>query len=248
MLLLARMEFTKLKRCNVCYVGVVTLLFAPLISVLQQISLNESSPHFGFCDLVNDTIWYHMSLFLPVTILFLGGYMISREYVDDTLKSMYMVPVTHQALICGKLAALAVMTILYGMYSSVLAVLISAVFFPYGLSFASVMLGTGRIVAADFCLYLAVMPLMCWCCGGKNRFMAAAVLGFLYGFFGIPAAGHGLQDYYPVTAGLTLIHYNGSVNDTTAYNRAAAASVLFGMVVISFMILQFQGFRKSYGK
>ena len=52
MLLLARIEFTKLKRCNVYFVGIVTLLFAPLISVFKQMSLNEPIPHYGFYNLV----------------------------------------------------------------------------------------------------------------------------------------------------------------------------------------------------
>jgi len=246
MLLLARIEFTKLKRCNVYYVGMITLLFAPFISVFQQLSLNEPIPHFGFYHLVNDTIWNNMSLFLPVTIIFLGGYMINREYAEDTLKNMYIVPVTHQALIYGKLAALAIMTTLYCAYSAILTMLISAVFFPEGLSLSSMITAAAKIIIEGLCIYAAVMPILCWCCGKKNRFMIAAVLGFLYGFFGIPIAGHGLQDCYPVTAGLTLIHYNGSTNDALPHNTALAIAVLVTMILISFLILHFQGRRKTW--
>ena len=49
-------------------------------------SLNEPIPHYGFYNLVNDTIWYNMCLFLPVTMIFLGGYMINREYTEDTFE------------------------------------------------------------------------------------------------------------------------------------------------------------------
>ena len=240
MLLLARIEFTKLKRCNVYFVGIVTLLFAPLISVFQQISLNEPMPYFGFNNLVNDTIWYNMSLLLPVTIIFLGGYMINREYTEDTLKNMYIVPVAHQMLICGKLAALAIMTMLYCVYSALLTVLVSAALFPEGLSLISIILGTGKIIAVGLCIYIAILPILCWCCGGKNRYMVAAVLGFLYGFFGIPIAGHGLQDFYPITAGLTIIHYNGSTNGMLSYNSAIAIAALIAMILISLLILHFQ--------
>ena len=239
-LLLAEIELKKLKRCNVFYVGIVALLFAPLLSVFQQISLNEPRPHFGFYDLANDTIWYNTSLFLPVTILFLGGYMMNREYTEDTLKNIYMVPVTYRTLICGKLAALASTTALYCLYSSVLVIAVSAIYFPEGLSFASMAAPAGRIIIAGLCLYLAVLPIMCWCCGKKNRLMAAAVLGFLYGFLGIPIAGCGLQDYYPITAGLTLIRYNASTDDTQPHNAAIAAVVLFAAVVLSFVILRVQ--------
>lgn len=240
MLLLARIEFTKLKRCNAYFVGIVTLLFAPLISVFQQMSLNEPIPHFGFYHLVDDTIWYNMCLFLPVTIIFLGGYMINREYAEDTLKNLYVVPVTYRTLIYAKLTALAIMTILYCGYSALLTILISAAFFPEGLSLISVILGTGKIILDGLCLYMAILPILCWCCGRKNRFMAASVLGFLYGFFGIPIAGHGLQDFYPVTAGLTVIHYNGSTDNTLPYKFSIAIGVLLIMAVFSYMIIYFQ--------
>ncbi len=240
MLLLARIEFTKLKRCNVYFVGIVTLLFAPLISVFQQMSLNEPIPHYCFYNLVNDTIWYNMCLFLPVTMIFLGGYMINREYTEDTLKNMFIVPVTYQTLICGKLVALAIMTMLYCGYSALLTILISAVLFPEGLSLISIILEAGKIIIVGLCLYIAIMPIICWCCGRKNRFMAAAVLGFLYGFFGIPIAGHGLQDFYPITAGLTIIHYSGSTNAALSYNFGIAIATLLLMVLLSYLILYYQ--------
>ncbi|MEY8327150.1 ABC transporter permease [Lachnospiraceae bacterium 54-11] len=194
MLLLARIEFTKLKRCNVYIVGIVTLLFSTLISVFQQISLNEPIPHYGFYNLVNDTIWYNMCLFLSVTMIFLGGYMINREYTEDTLKNMFIVPVTYQTLICGKLIALAIMTMLYCGYSALVTILISATLFPEGLSLISSILEAGKIIIVGLCIYIAIMPVICWCCGRKNRFMAAAVLGFLYGFSGIPIAGHQIRN------------------------------------------------------
>lgn len=240
MLLLARIEFTKLKRCNVYIVGIVTLLFSPLISVFQQMSLNEPIPHYGFYHLVNDTIWYNTCLLLPVTMIFLGGYMINREYTDNTLKNMFIVPVTYQTLICGKLIALAIMTMLYCVYSALLTILISAALFPEGLSLISIIPEAGKIIIVGLCLYIAIMPVMCWCCGRKNRFMAAAVLGFLYGFFGIPVAGHWMQDFYPITAGLTLIHYNGSTNAASPHNLGIAIATLLLMILLSFLILYFQ--------
>ena len=158
--------------------------------------------------------------------------MINREYAEDTLKNMFIVPVTYQTLICGKLIALAIMTMLYCGYSVLLTILISATLFPEGLSLISIILEAGKIIIVGLCIYIAIMPVMCWCCGRKNRFIAAAVLGFLYGFFGIPIAGRGLQDFYPITAGLTIIHYNGSTNATSPHSLL--------MILFSSLILHFQ--------
>ena len=163
--------------------------------------------------------------------------MINREYTEDTLKNMFIVPVTYQTLICGKLIALAIMTMLYCGYSALVTILISATLFPEGLSLISSILEAGKIIIVGLCIYIAIMPVICWCCGRKNRFMAAAVLGFLYGFFGIPIAGHGLQDFYPITAGLTIINYNGSTNATSSYNLGIAIATLLLMILFSSLIL-----------
>ncbi len=158
----------------------------------------------------------------------------------NTLKNMFIIPVAYQTLVCGKLVALAIMTTLYCGYSALITILISAVLFPEGLSPISIILEAGKIIIFGLCLYIAIMPIMCWCCGRKNRFMAAAVLGFLYGFFGIPIAGHGLQDFYPITAGLTIIHYSGSNNAALSYHFGTAIVTLLLMVLLSYLILYFQ--------
>ena len=50
-------EFIKLKRCNILWVGIITLLCSPLLSVLQQESLNAPIPDYGYANLVNGVIW-----------------------------------------------------------------------------------------------------------------------------------------------------------------------------------------------
>lgn len=73
---LIKTEFVKLRRCNILWVGIITLLCAPLLSILQQQSLNDPVDNYGYVNLVNGTIWNNMSFFLPVTLMLLGGYMV----------------------------------------------------------------------------------------------------------------------------------------------------------------------------
>lgn len=42
--------------------------------------------NYTFPDLLNSTIWNNMTMFFPMIIALIGGYMINREYTDDTLK------------------------------------------------------------------------------------------------------------------------------------------------------------------
>lgn len=100
-------EFIKLKRCNILWVGIITLLCSPLLSVFQQESLNAPIPDYGYANLVNGVIWNNMGFFLPVTLMLLGGYMINREYTDDTLKEIFTIPISYKKLMLGKIGRFA---------------------------------------------------------------------------------------------------------------------------------------------
>ena len=114
---LIKTEFVKLRRCNILWVGIITLLCAPLLSILQQQSLNDPVDNYGYVNLVNGTIWNNMSFFLPVTLMLLGGYMISREYTDDTLKEIFIIPLSYSKLMAGKIGALLILSVFYSFYT-----------------------------------------------------------------------------------------------------------------------------------
>lgn len=235
---LIKLEFIKLRRCNIIWVGMITMLCSPLLSVLQQQSLNDPIENYGYIDLVNATIWNNMGLFLPVTLMLLGGYMISREYTDDTLKELFTVPISYQKLMIGKIGALFILSLLYSFYSFLLTLFLSIFFFPIGLTDVEMIKSLFQICGMGICIYISIMPFMCWSGGSKNRFWVGTVLVFLYGFFSIPLAGHGLQDYYPVSAGLAIIRYNGDIGSLEAYfYPKIAIMVLCITIFLSLLIL-----------
>lgn len=239
------LELKKLRRCSMIWVGVVTMVCAPLLAILQQISMNEPLENYGFSNLINVTVWYNMGLFMPVTLTLIGGYMMHREYVDDMLKSLFTIPVSYKRLMLGKLLALLVLAVLYSVYSFVVTTILSRFFFPIGLTGLALFHGFLQIVGMGICLCVAVLPIVAWCGGRKNRFFAGSILAFLYGFFSIPIAGHNLQDYYPVSAGLSIIRYSGDTGSANiSYNPAGAFVLLLIMVAVSYVILCLQNLNK----
>ena len=231
-------EFIKLKRCNILWVGIITLLCSPLLSVLQQESLNAPISDYGYANLVNGVIWNNMGFFLPVTLMLLGGYMINREYTDDTLKEIFTIPISYKKLMLGKIGALLILSILYRCYSFLLATGISALFYPGGLNGMAVIKALIQICGMGLCICISILPFVCWCGAAKNRFWVGTVLVFVYGFLGIPLAGHGFQDYYPISAGLSIIQYSGDTGSTTANFRPEIAGVVLILtLVLSWLIL-----------
>lgn len=246
---LIRSEFIKLRRCNIIWVGIITLLCSPLLSILQQQSLNEPVENYGYINLVNATIWSNMGLFLPVTLMLLGGYMISREYTDDTLKELYIVPISYQKLMGGKIGALLILSLVYSIYSFLLTVFLSIFFYPVGLTGNAIAKSLFQICGMGICICISIMPVVCWCGTSKNRFWVGSVLVFLYGFFSIPIVGHGLQDYYPISAGLSIIRYSGDTGSSEVnFHPQISITILCILILLSLLILNIQNKKITGGE
>ena len=235
------LELKKLQRCSILWVGSLTMICAPLLAILQLFSMNEPISNYGFNELINATIWYNMSLFLPVPITLLGGYMINREYVDDMFKNLLTIPITYRKLMFGKIGALMILNICYCAYSFIVTTILSIIFFPTSITGAAVIYSLLRVSCMGICICIAMLPIIVWCGGKKNRFLAGSVIAFLYGFFSIPIAGHNLQDIYPVSAGLSIIQYNGDIgSNATIYHPEIAISVLLITLIITYIVLCIQ--------
>ena len=92
-----------------------------------------------------------------------------------------------------------------------------------------------------FCVYIAVLPVVAWCGAKKNRYLAGSVLVFLYGLLSIPLSGRGMQDIYPITAGLTIIRYGGDTGSLEMGNNPmVAVTVLIIMIMLTYTILYLQ--------
>lgn len=182
-----------------------------------------------------------MGFFLPVTLMLLGGYMINREYTDDTLKEIFTIPISYKKLMLGKIGALLILSILYSCYSFLLATGISAIFYPGGLNGMAVIKALIQICGMGLCICISILPFVCWCGAAKNRFWVGTVLVFVYGFLGIPLAGHGFQDYYPISAGLSIIQYSGDTGSTTTdFRPEIVGIVLLSTLFLSLLILIIQ--------
>ena len=52
-----------------------------------------------------------VTMIFPMCITLISGYMISREYTDDTLKNIETLPISFQKLLAGKLIVSAVLSL-----------------------------------------------------------------------------------------------------------------------------------------
>ncbi len=231
-------EFQKLKRYSILLIGLVTVVLSPVMSVFTQKSYIKPDLNYGFPNLVNDTIWNNMGLVFPITIALIGGYMINREFTDNTLKNIFPIPVSFRRLLTGKLLAMAIVTASFGVYSWLITLICGCIFFPKNLTLITALQGFVQIVGMALCVYIAELPIVAFCGRKPNRFFAGAALSFIYGYLAIFLSGENLQDYYPVSAGLGIIHFGGSTgNSSASYHPAIGCFVLLIMIAVTVAIL-----------
>lgn len=238
MLHLVKSEVKKMRRTGVFIAGMGIMTLSPLLSVLQYSSLTEPLKNMGFSTILNSVIWYNMSLFLPITLTFLGGYIINKEYVCDTLKNLKTIPLRYGEILSAKLITLLLFDIILCAYSFLMTFLLAAAFYPEG-GQGNLLLEFGKVIVMGICIYIAIMPIIVWSGGKKNRYFAGTIIAFVYGLLGIPMAGRGANNYYPITAGLSIIRYEGDLgNSSASYSIGIAIISLVLMLCLSIIIMK----------
>ena len=130
MLNLVITEFRKLKRYSIILIGAIGVACSPIISIVMQNIMTDDAKsilNYTFPDLLNSTIWNNMTIFFPMILALIGGYMMNREYTDDTLKNLLTVPVTFPKVMMGKMATLGVLAILLGLFNAFVTVIVGLI-------------------------------------------------------------------------------------------------------------------------
>ena len=120
MLNLLKAEFMKLRRCQILLVGFVALALCPVAQYGSQLIVAPEyrSANYDFAHLFENIVWGNSQIFLPISLVMIGGWLIDRERADDTLKNIVIVPVAMPKLLGAKLLLMALVTLVFGLYSA----------------------------------------------------------------------------------------------------------------------------------
>ena len=97
-------EWHKLRRCQILLVGIVALTLCPVAQYGVQLLINPElqDQSFDFLKLFANVIWGNTQIFLPISLVMIGGWLIDRENTNDTMKNLLTVPVSYLKLLVGK--------------------------------------------------------------------------------------------------------------------------------------------------
>ena len=97
-------EFAKLKRSKMLLISFLGALVTPCMEFIEALRMHHSYPEkvFGIGDLYSSCLLYNMLLFGMVVYVVIGSYLFSREYTENTLKSILTIPVSKRTFLASK--------------------------------------------------------------------------------------------------------------------------------------------------
>ena len=238
---LIRTEFQKLKRYSIILVGIIGVTCSPVISIAMQNMMSDDAKtvlNYTFPDLLNSTIWNNMTIFFPMILALIGGYIINREYTDDTLKNLLTVPVSFPRLMMGKLTALGMIALLLGLYNAFVTSIVGLICCPENMSLSVIVSGSIQIIGMALFTCIGEFPLIALCGRRQDAFRGGAVVAFLLGYITIYFKNPVIRNLWPLSAGLSIVGFGGEgfVSDT-AGSYASTQNTFIGICVILAMII-----------
>ncbi len=228
-------EFQKIKRYHILLIGIIGMTLSTVLGIITQNAAIEEAkiPNFDLNALVNSTIWNNAAIFMPVIFTLIGGYLINREYTDDTLKNILVVPVSFSELLTGKLAAVGLLALVLGLYSFLITIIVGVFAGLHGMNFIAFIKGLCQIGGISLCTYIAVLPIIALCGKLPGFYMGGSVIAFILGYCSMFFKSGVLRNIYPFLASFTVIGF-----DTSSYIAAECkASFPLGIASLGFMLL-----------
>ena len=228
MITLIKTEFQKIKRYHILLIGMIGMTCSPLLQFLSQLIINEElrDPHYNFAALIKNTIWGNTQIFMPLLFTLTAGYPINREHTDDTLKYILTVPVSYRRFLCGKLLSVGILSVLFGIYSLIVAAVTSVLAHLPDIRFAVFMRALPQMAVLSVCVYIVVLPIITFCSRKPGLFMTGSVVSFLAGYCVLFFKQGLLRNIYPFSAALTVIGFDTSDYAGTAQKGSMPLALL----------------------
>lgn len=241
-------ERLKLRRCQILLVGLVALALCPLVQYGSQLIIEAEyrNPNYDFAALMENVVWGNTQIFLPISLVMIGGWLIDRESAHDTLKNIMTIPVSMPKLLGTKLFLTGILSVLLGIYSVGVTLLTGAAFHLPGLTMKVGFGGGIQIVLASLTTYLVCMPLILVFGQIRGAYLGGSILAFFLGYSMMFFKGGVLASIYPFSAALILVGFDlREYAGTTAAPNPLLAVLGVGIMILWAMFLLLLSGRKK---
>lgn len=227
-------ELKKLKRNSILIILIITTLLVNIMSAIQGAYGGDLS----FGSYSDALIWNHACFLYPFMITLLGGYLFDQEYKNDTLKNMYLIPVSNKILLLSKLAVTLFVLYLLTSGEFIFSVIIS---FCMGLKLSGnlILLSARQQFIFVACSFVSVLPIMVISSRKESGYLIGTLIAAFLGVCGVSIATRGAGAYYPFTSGLWIIGFKGNMAVINAGLKGQSILVLGIILLLSIFLILF---------
>ena len=236
---LLKSELLKLRRCQILLVGLVALALCPLVQYGSQLIVEAEyrNPNYDFSALFENVVWGNTQIFLPISLVMIGGWLIDRESTHDTLKNIMTIPVSMPKMLGAKLLLVGMLAVLLGIYSVGITLITGLTVGLSGLTAEVFFHGGTQIVLAVLTTYLVCMPLIL-IFGQIRGYLGGSILAFFLGYSMLFFKSGILASIYPFSAALILVGFDMSeYAGTTISSTPLLAVIGVGIMVLWAVLL-----------
>lgn len=230
-----RGEWIKIRRCQILLIGIVALTLCPVVQYGNQLIIEPEyrDANFNFIHLFASVIWGNSQIFLPISLVMIGGWFINRETANDTLKNIITVPVPMSRLLGAKLFMTFLLALLFGVYSVCVTLLTGVIAGLPGLTFNLILTSGAQVVVAALTTYIVCMPMILIFGQIHGAYLGGSILTFFLGYSMLFFKSGLLLSAYPFSAALIIVGF-----DIEEYNSATSSPNFFLAIAgLGFMLL-----------
>ena len=235
---LMRAEWLKIQRCQILLVGIVALTLCPVIQYGSHLMMAPEyrEPNYDF-------LYLFSKIFLPISLVMIGGWFIDRESANDTLKNIVSIPISMPKLLGAKLLITGLLSLVFGLYSVCITLLTGSIFGLEGLTPMLAFTLSTQVVAASLTTYLVCMPMILIFGQIRGAYLGGSIVTFFLGYSILFFKGGVLSSAYPFSAALILAgfdmrKYNGA---TSSPNLLLAAAGIASVLLLTLLLLTASG-------
>lgn len=238
---LLRAELLKLRRCQILLVGLVALGLCPLVQYGSQMIIEAEyrDPDYDIQTLFANVVWGNTQIFLPISLVMTGAWLMDRESSHDTLKNIMAVPVSMPGLLGTKLLLTGMLAVFLGIYSAGCYPGHWTGGRPPGTDCGGAFSWQYADRGGAFTTSLVCMPLILIFGQIRGAYLGGSILAFFLGYSMLFFKGGVLSSLYPFSAALVLAGFDlsGYAGMTAAPDLGLAAAGVGVMVLWTGLLL-----------
>lgn len=246
MLNLIQCEIMKLKRSKIIPISIMGVMSTPLLMLAASVQTHFQHPEkvFTLAEIYSDSILYTMLISNVMIFIAIAAYLFSREYTENTFKTILPIPVSRLNLICAKFAVLFAWTFILTIITWIGIFILSGVyhitFHLEGYTLSEALRWLPKFILGNVLVFLTVSP-FAYIAARTKGFVAPVIASAVVVMGSAAVSNQNVGALYPWTSSFLIVE--GRIQ-ATGFSILTAALII-GAVFIAGSLATFVHFKNE---